>query len=109
MIERSRRVVLLIDYDNLQICASRDTPGRELQLPPVVQLAQRYGTVILARAYAEWNLSTERLAVYKAGIEPAFAPVLRTESEKCLSLRRCYAGQPAYIHALIDPVGPQAQ
>src|SRR6202049_2515638 len=82
MIERSRRVVLLIDYDNLQICASRDTPGRDLQLTPVVQLAQHYGTVILARAYAEWNLSTERLAVYKAGIEPAFAPVLRTESDR---------------------------
>src|ERR671932_492743 len=63
MIDRPRRVVLLIDYDNLQICASRDTPGRELQLTPVVQLAQKYGTVILARAYAEWNLSTERLAV----------------------------------------------
>ena len=82
MIDRTRRVVLLIDYDNLQICASRDTPGRDLQLTPVVQLAQRYGTVILARAYAEWNLSTERLAVYKAGIEPAFAPVLRTESDR---------------------------
>jgi uncharacterized LabA/DUF88 family protein len=82
MIERSRRVVLLIDYDNLQICASRDTPGRDLQLTPVVQLAQHYGTVIMARAYAEWNLSTERLAVYKAGIEPAFAPVLRTESDR---------------------------
>lgn len=82
MTERSRRVVLLIDYDNLQICAARDTPGRDLQLTPVVQLAQRYGTVILARAYAEWNLSTERLAVYKAGIEPAFAPVLRTESDR---------------------------
>src|ERR671932_2293276 len=82
MIERPRRVVLLIDYDNLQICAARDTPGRELQLAPVVQFAQRFGTVILARAYAEWNLSTERLAVYKAGIEPAFAPVLRTESDR---------------------------
>lgn len=82
MIERPRRVVLLIDYDNLQICAARDTPGRELQLPPVVQLAQRFGTVVVARAYAEWNLSTERLAVYKAGIEPAFAPVLRTESDR---------------------------
>src|SRR5215468_5704196 len=82
MTERSRRVVLLIDYDNLQICAARDTPGRDLQLAPVVQLAQKYGTVILARAYAEWNLSTERLAVYKAGIEPAFAPVLRTESDR---------------------------
>src|SRR5215813_342121 len=82
VIEHSRRVVLLIDYDNLQICASRDTPGRDLQLTPVVQLAQRFGTVILALAYAEWNLSTERLAVYKAGIEPAFAPVLRTESDR---------------------------
>ena len=82
MNDHSRRVVLLIDYDNLQICASRDTPGRDLQLTPVVQLAQHYGTVILARAYAEWNLSTERLAVYKAGIEPAFAPVLRTESDR---------------------------
>src|ERR671930_2199120 len=82
MLERSRRVVLLIDYDNLQICASRDTPGRDLQLTPVVQLAQRYGSVILARAYAEWNLSTELLAVYKAGIEPAFAPVLRTETDR---------------------------
>jgi uncharacterized LabA/DUF88 family protein len=82
MLDRSRRVVLLVDYDNLQICASRDTPGRELQLVPVVQLAQRYGTVIEARAYAEWNLSTERLAVYKAGLEPAFAPVLRTESDR---------------------------
>src|SRR5215510_13163279 len=82
MLDRSRKVVLLIDYDNLQICASRDTPGRDLQLTPVVQLAQKYGTVIFARAYAEWNLSTERLAVYKAGIEPAFAPVLRTESDR---------------------------
>src|SRR5205807_785379 len=82
MNERTRRVVLRIDYANLQICASRDTPGRDLQLPPVVQLAQRYGSVILARAYAEWNLSTARLAVYKAGIEPAFAPVLRTESDR---------------------------
>jgi uncharacterized protein (TIGR00288 family) len=82
MLDRSRRVILLIDFDNLQICASRDTPGRDLQLEPVVQLAQRYGSVIVARAYAEWNLSTERLAVYKAGIEPAFAPVLRTESDR---------------------------
>ena len=28
-----RTVVLLIDYDNLQICASRDTPGQDLDLP----------------------------------------------------------------------------
>src|SRR5207249_2406364 len=46
----------------------------------VMALAQSYGTVIVARAYAEWNHLTERLTTYKAGIEPAFAPVLRTDS-----------------------------
>jgi hypothetical protein len=45
-----------------------------------MELAQSYGTVVVARAYAEWNMAAERLAVYKAGIEPIFAPVLRTDS-----------------------------
>ncbi len=75
-----RTVVLLIDYDNLQICAARDTPGVELDLQAVMNLAQSYGTVLVARAYAEWNHLSERMAAYKAGIEPAFAPVLRTEA-----------------------------
>jgi uncharacterized LabA/DUF88 family protein len=78
--DRSRRVIMLIDYDNLQICASRDAPGTELDLHAVMELAQSYGTVVAARAYAEWNMPAERLAVYKAGIEPIFAPVLRTDS-----------------------------
>lgn len=78
--DRSRRVILLIDYDNLQICASRDAPGTELDLHAVLERAQSYGTVVVARAYAEWNMPSERLGVYKAGIEPVFAPVLRTES-----------------------------
>ena len=79
MTESQRTVALLIDYDNLQICYSRDAPGAQLDLGAVMALAQSYGTVIVARAYAEWNLLSERLAVYKAGIEPAFAPVLRAE------------------------------
>ncbi|MFN0074356.1 MAG: NYN domain-containing protein [Chloroflexota bacterium] len=78
--DRSRRVIMLIDYDNLQICASRDAPGTDLDLHAVMELAQSYGTVMVARAYAEWNMAAERLAVYKAGIEPIFAPVLRTDS-----------------------------
>src|SRR6266581_2474466 len=77
--ERQRTVALLIDYDNLQICYSRDAPGTQLDLGAVIALAQTYGRVIVARAYAEWNLLSERLAVYKSGIEPAFAPVLRPE------------------------------
>ncbi|HYU19713.1 MAG TPA: NYN domain-containing protein [Chloroflexota bacterium] len=80
MTDRSRTVVLLIDWDNLQICHSRDAPGTELDLNAVTALAQSYGTLVSARAYAEWNLPAERLAVYKAGIEPVFAPVMRPES-----------------------------
>ena len=80
MTDRSKTVVLLIDWDNLQICHSRDAPGTELDLSAVIALAQSYGTLVSARAYAEWNLQTERMAVYKAGIEPVFAPVMRPES-----------------------------
>ena len=71
MTERQRTVALLIDYDNLQICYSRDAPGTQLDLGAVVALAQNYGKVLVARAYAEWNLLSERLAVYKAGIAAA--------------------------------------
>ena len=79
MTDRSKTVVMLIDWDNLQICHSRDAPGTELDLYALIALAQSYGTLVSARAYAEWNLATERLAVYKAGIEPVFAPVMRPE------------------------------
>src|SRR4051812_11809530 len=77
--DRSKTVVMLIDWDNLQICHSRDAPGTELDLQALIALAQSYGTLVSARAYAEWNLLAERLAVYKAGIEPVFAPVMRVE------------------------------
>jgi uncharacterized LabA/DUF88 family protein len=77
--DRSKTVVLLIDWDNLQICHSRDAPGTEIDLNAVTALAQSYGTLVSARAYAEWNLQAERLSVYKAGIEPVFAPVMRPE------------------------------
>lgn len=77
--DRSKTVVMLIDWDNLQICHSRDAPGTELDLQALIALAQSYGTLVSARAYAEWNLLSERMAVYKAGIEPVFAPVMRPE------------------------------
>ncbi|MFN8522854.1 MAG: NYN domain-containing protein [Chloroflexota bacterium] len=79
MTDRSKTVVLLIDWDNLQICHERDAPGTELDLQAVIALAQSYGTLVSSRAYAEWNLAAERLMVYKAGIEPVFAPVMRVE------------------------------
>src|SRR5688572_27900179 len=75
-------VALLIDYDNLEIGASYDMPGRPLDLGSVVELAQRYGTVVVARAYADWNDPNERLAVYESGIEPCFAPIFRTTADQ---------------------------
>jgi hypothetical protein len=75
-------VALLIDYDNLEIGASYDLPGRPLDLGCLVELAQRYGTVIVARAYADWSDPNERLAVYEAGIEPCFAPVFRSGADQ---------------------------
>ncbi|MCC7366871.1 MAG: NYN domain-containing protein [Chloroflexi bacterium] len=80
MTDRSKTVVMLIDWDNLQICHSRDAPGTDLDLQALIALAQSYGTLVTARAYAEWNLLSERLAVYRAGIEPVFAPVMRPEN-----------------------------
>jgi hypothetical protein len=74
-------VALLIDYDNLEIGASYDLPGRPLDLGCVVELAQRYGTVVVARAYADWGEPNERLAVYESGIEPCFAPIFRTGAD----------------------------
>lgn len=78
ILDSSRTVALLIDYDNLQLGAQRDAPGTELDLRAIVTFAQRYGTLLVARAYAEWNNPTERLETYKAGIEPVYAPILRS-------------------------------
>src|SRR4051812_20264476 len=75
-------VVLLIDYDNLEIGASYDMPGRPLDLGSLIELAQRYGTVVVARAYADWGDPNERLAVYESGIEPCFAPIFRAGSDQ---------------------------
>jgi len=70
-------VVLLIDYDNLEIGASFDLPGRPLDLGSLIEVCQRYGSVTIARAYADWGDPNERLAVYESGIEPCFAPIFR--------------------------------
>src|SRR3954452_14378215 len=75
-------VVLLIDYDNLEIGASYDLPGRPLDLGSLIELCQRYGSVIVARAYADWNDPNERLAVYESGIEPCFAPIFRAGTDQ---------------------------
>jgi hypothetical protein len=75
-------VALLIDYDNLEIGASYDLPGRALDLGCLVELSQRYGSVVVARAYADWGDPNERLAVYESGVEPCFAPIFRAGADQ---------------------------
>jgi len=43
--------------------------------------AALYGTLVIARAYAEWGVTSDRLAVYRAGVEPVYAPTFRFEAD----------------------------
>src|SRR5260370_18549453 len=74
-------VALFIDWDNLAISTAVDFAGAVPDVRAIVRAAQRSGTVLLARAYAEWNVSSDRLSVYRAGVEPVYAPTFRFEPE----------------------------
>lgn len=74
-------VALFIDWDNLAISTAVDFAGAVPDVRAIVRAAQRSGTVLIARAYAEWNVSSDRLSVYRAGVEPVYAPTFRFEPE----------------------------
>ncbi|MFN8535159.1 MAG: NYN domain-containing protein [Dehalococcoidia bacterium] len=77
MDSQNGRVILLIDYDNFEICVRRDLQ-MIADLSPVVSYAQTLGTVVSARAYGSWDDPNLRMMVYRSGVEPAFAPVFQT-------------------------------
>lgn len=77
MEQRTGRVVVLVDYDNFEICIRRDLQ-MVADLAPVVRFSQTLGQVVAARAYGSWDDPQLRMAVYRTGIEPAFAPVFPT-------------------------------
>lgn len=88
-------VALFIDWDNLAISTAADHGGAPPDLRRIVQVAQGYGTVLIARAYAEWGVTSERLAVYRAGVEPVYAPTFRFNDDG--------PGRPAGGKSLADP------
>ncbi len=90
------QVALFIDWDNLVISNYADRGGSRPDLEVLVRRAQQYGTVVIARAYAEWNITADRLEVYKAGIEPIYAPVFHAD--------RDLSGQTSRGKSLADPV-----
>src|SRR6184192_1920460 len=75
------QVALFIDWDNLAISTAADHSGANVDLHRIVQVAQSYGTLVIARAYAEWGVTSDRLAVYRAGVEPVYAPTFRFEAD----------------------------
>lgn len=90
------QVALFIDWDNLVISNYADRGSNRPDLEVLVRRAQQYGTVVIARAYAEWNNTSDRLEVYKAGIEPIYAPVFHAD--------RDLSGQTSKGKSLADPV-----
>ena len=69
-------VALFIDWDNFAIGLRQEMPERPPDLGPILRWARRTGTLIVCRAYGEWRDPTERLAIYNAGVEAVYAPVL---------------------------------
>ncbi|MBI4318043.1 MAG: NYN domain-containing protein [Chloroflexi bacterium] len=74
-------VGLFIDWDNLAISIAADLDGAAPDVKRIVQTAQQYGTVLISRAYAEWTVTSDRLGVYRAGVEPVYAPTFRYDTD----------------------------
>ncbi|MBI2939734.1 MAG: NYN domain-containing protein [Chloroflexi bacterium] len=77
----TNNVALFIDWDNIAISIAADLNGAVPDIRAVVRVAQRHGTVLVARAYSEWQSSSDRLSVYCAGVEPVYAPTFRFEPD----------------------------
>lgn len=69
-------VALFIDWDNFAIGLREEMPGQPPDPGPMLRWARRFGTLVVCRAYGEWRDAAERLAVYNAGVETVYAPVL---------------------------------
>ena len=69
-------VAVFIDWDNFAIGLREEMPDRPPDLGPVLRWVRQLGPVAVCRAYGEWRDPTERLAVYSAGVEVVYAPVL---------------------------------
>ncbi|NWJ48041.1 MAG: NYN domain-containing protein [Chloroflexi bacterium] len=94
--EETDQVALFIDWDNLVISNYADRGSNRPNLDVLIAKAQSYGTLVLARAYAEWSNTVDRLEVYKAGVETVYAPVFHAD--------RDLSGQTGKGKSLADPV-----
>ncbi|MAG34652.1 MAG: hypothetical protein CL878_00150 [Dehalococcoidia bacterium] len=86
-------VAVFIDWDNFAIGLREEMPNRPPDLGPVLRWARQLGPIAVCRAYGEWRDATERLAVYSAGIEVVYAPVLPLASASSRSSTRSNGGK----------------
>lgn len=70
-------VALLIDYENLQVSLKRHFNLTTPKMSLIIQEAQEYGRLVLARAYAPWtspDLSIDAENLYRQGIDLIYVP-----------------------------------
>ena len=77
-------VALFIDWENLKY--SLHSSGQVPNLSTLIEAAARYGRIVIARAYADWEEpfhlnSRDQLRLYDSGIEPVFVPS-RTDTHR---------------------------
>ncbi len=72
----SGSVALFIDWDNFAIGLRQEMPEQPADVGPILRWARRFGPLVVCRAYGEWRDPAERLAIYNAGVEVVYAPVL---------------------------------
>jgi hypothetical protein len=75
-VQAGRSVALFIDWDNFAIGLREEMPDRPADVGPVLRWARRLGVLTVCRAYGDWRDVNERLALYNAGVEVVYAPVL---------------------------------
>lgn len=77
-------VALLIDYENLQVSLKRHFNLTTPKMSLIIQEAQEYGRLVLARAYAPWtspDLSIDAENLYRQGIDLIYVPTGKNSAD----------------------------
>ena len=75
MTKNDKGVALFIDWENIRLSMRKLHPKEPLRIPDLLQVANQYGQLLVARAYAAWSyFEQDQLALYTYGIEPVYVP-----------------------------------
>lgn len=83
-IDQQADVALLIDYENLQVSLKRHFNLTTPRMSLIIQEAQEYGRLVLARAYAPWtspDLSIDAENLYRQGIDLIYTPAGKNSAD----------------------------